>query len=83
MISFTLCFDLTSLFLTNIAFRFAGVRTVNVDGNASDAPRGFGDRPRVHVRDAEAAADDHERGGQGADPDVPEFARPSAGGRRR
>lgn len=50
-----------------------GLRTVDPDGHPGDAVGGLRDGPRVHVRDAEAAADDHVGGGQGADPDVPEL----------
>lgn len=58
-------------------FLFAGIRTVNADGHASDAPGRLGDRSRVHVRDAEAAADDHVGLGQEAHTDVPQLAGPA------
>lgn len=54
----------------------SGVRAVDADGHASDAAGGLGDGPRLYFRDAQAAADDHVGGGQGADPDVPELAGP-------
>ena len=45
---------------------------------------GLGDWSRVHVRHAEAAADDHLGGGQGAHPDLPQQPGPGRGrGARR
>lgn len=56
----------------------AGVRTVNADGHTGDVAGGERDRSRVHIRDAQAAADDHERGRQGADPNVSQQPGPAA-----
>lgn len=56
----------------------AGVRAVNADGHAGDVTGGERDRSRVYIRDAQAAADDHERGRQGVDPDVPQQPGPAA-----
>lgn len=56
----------------------AGVRAVNADGHAGDVTCGERDRSRVYIRDAQAAADDHERGRQGVDPDLPQQPGPTA-----
>jgi len=42
----------------------AGLRALHVDGYASDAPRGVGNRTRLHVRHQEVAAHDHFGRGQ-------------------
>ena len=52
----------------------SGLRTVDADRNSGDVAGGERDGPRLHLRDAEAAADDHLGGGKGADPDVPQLA---------
>ena len=54
-----------------------GLRAVDANGHSSDAAGGQRDGPRLHVRDAEAAAHDHVRGGQGPHPDVPQLTRPA------
>lgn len=54
---------------------FPGLRALNVNGYASDVAGRLGDRPRVHIRDAEAAADDHIGFGQATDSDVSEQPR--------
>lgn len=61
----------------------AGVRAVHADRHAGDAAGGLRDRPRLHVRHPQAAAHDHVRGGEGADPDVPQLAGPVPLGRLR
>jgi hypothetical protein len=61
----------------------AGVRAVDTDRDAGDAPGGVRNRTRVHLRHAETAADDNERGRQSADPDVPELPGSSGGVRLR
>lgn len=48
-----------------------GVRTEHADRNTGDAAGGLRDRPRLHLRDAQAAADDHQRGGEGTHPNLP------------
>ena len=55
-----------------------GIWAVHTDGHSGDAASCVGNRPRLHVRDAEAAADDHVGGRQGPHPDVPQFARPAS-----
>jgi hypothetical protein len=55
-----------------------GIWAVHTDGHSGDAASCIGNRPRVHVRNTEAAADDHVGGRQGPHPDVPQFARPSS-----
>lgn len=54
----------------NIDATFTGVRTVDADRDTGDAVSSERNRPRVHLCDAQAAADDYKRGRQGADPDV-------------
>lgn len=51
-----------------------GLRTVHANRHPSDAAGRLRDRPRVHICDAQTAANDHLRGGQTAHPDVPQFA---------
>lgn len=53
----------------------AGLRAVHADGHAGAAAGGQRDGPCVHLRHAEAAAHDHQRDGQGADPDLPQLPR--------
>jgi hypothetical protein len=49
---------------------FSGLRVVDADRHAGDAPRRERDGPRLHVRDAKAATDDHVGRWQGAHPGV-------------
>lgn len=62
----------------NICRSFAGVRTVNADRHPGDAAGRIRDRPRLYLRHQEAAADDNQRGGEGVDTDVSQFARPTS-----
>uniref|UniRef100_A0A8C3Q9D3 Uncharacterized protein n=1 Tax=Geospiza parvula TaxID=87175 RepID=A0A8C3Q9D3_GEOPR len=50
-----------------------GLRALHADWHSSPAAGGQRDGPCVHVCHAEAAAHDHQRDGEGADPDVPQF----------
>ena len=64
--------------MTSMFYCFAGVRAVDVDGDAGDAAGGERDRPRVHVRHAKTPTDDHLRRRKGADPNLSELAGSSA-----
>lgn len=63
-----------------LSFASLGLRAVHTDRHPGDAAGGLRDGTRVHVCDAEAAADDHVGGGQGSHPDVPELAGPAEWG---
>ena len=55
----------------------AGLRTCDVDRDPSDAPGRLRDWTRVHLRDAQAPANDHIRERKSADPDLFELTRPT------
>jgi hypothetical protein len=53
-----------------------GVRAEHADGHTGAATGGVRDGPRVHVRDAQAAAAHHQARREKHDPSVPQHARP-------
>lgn len=54
---------------------FSGVRAFNAHRHAGHVAGGIGDWSRVHVRHAEASADDHLGGRKNSHPNMSELAR--------